>query len=112
MGHSDGSNESNFAMDTAAGQNLVVSGGDPPAATPHAADKGAKLLLWDVSEAPTSCPPLCRFRGHSGCINDVVFSAQNSNAFASIGDDKKLCLFDKRRGTLPSSLVKPPVASV
>ena len=63
-------------------EGLLVSGSDD-----------CKICVFDVSK-PVA--PLCVLEGHSDVIDDVDCCHFDKNAFASVSDDKKLCLWDLR----------------
>ncbi|KAJ9127499.1 Histone acetyltransferase type B subunit 2 [Naganishia onofrii] len=57
------------------------------------------VAYWDVnafSKQKGTIEPLRQYRGHSSVVEDVDWHASDENMFASVGDDKKLMIWDTR----------------
>ncbi|KAI0987490.1 hypothetical protein GJ496_007529 [Pomphorhynchus laevis] len=60
------------------------------------------ICLWNVNKTPgeNRCLfPETIFRGHSSIVEDVAWHQLNPHVFGSVGDDRKLLLWDIRRNT-------------
>jgi histone-binding protein RBBP4 len=66
-----------------------------------AADK--TICLWDTKVPDIDVHPLQIFSEHKAGVEDVCWHAHQCDIFASVGDDKKLCLWDVRQGMTPVS---------
>eukprot|EP00199_Chlamydomonas_sp_CCMP681_P002199 CAMPEP_0119104578 /NCGR_PEP_ID=MMETSP1180-20130426/2764_1 /TAXON_ID=3052 ORGANISM="Chlamydomonas cf sp, Strain CCMP681" /NCGR_SAMPLE_ID=MMETSP1180 /ASSEMBLY_ACC=CAM_ASM_000741 /LENGTH=416 /DNA_ID=CAMNT_0007089385 /DNA_START=52 /DNA_END=1302 /DNA_ORIENTATION=- len=66
-----------------------------------------QICIWDVEGTPfkdphnSSGPPrlnaLSTYREHQGVVEDVAWHGHHADIFGSVGDDKHLILWDKRR---------------
>uniref|UniRef100_A0A7S4L2N7 Histone-binding protein RBBP4-like N-terminal domain-containing protein n=1 Tax=Guillardia theta TaxID=55529 RepID=A0A7S4L2N7_GUITH len=93
-GHSEGSCDSNFALDSSVIEPRVLSG-----------DRDGIILMWSLDNNPKSTPgrdangmipPLSKFEGHQATVEDVCFNPSSSSEFCSVGDDQKLLFWDAR----------------
>ncbi|KAL0079471.1 WD40-repeat-containing domain protein [Phycomyces blakesleeanus] len=60
------------------------------------------VCQWDINAASRDhrvLPPLRTFRGHSSSVADVAWHLGNDSIFASVGDDKRLLIWDGRHGS-------------
>jgi histone-binding protein RBBP4 len=60
----------------------------------------AQICVWDVKGLPEGASELAalqKFQGHVGVVEDVAWHPQDPNVFGSVGDDKKLILWDIRK---------------
>ena len=65
-----------------------------------AASHDGTICMWDIESAPKlyeSIEPIGRFEDHIGAIEDVAWSKYHEYVFASVGDDKRLLLWDTRK---------------
>ena len=53
-----------------------------------------------------------RWDAHSSVVEDVAWNRINSNEFASVSDDKKLKIWDKRNHPHPSQVIEAHVAEI
>lgn len=59
----------------------------------------ANICIWDIAGAKTgSLAALSKLNSHSGVVEDVAWHCSHSDLFASVGDDKRLLLWDMRAG--------------
>lgn len=54
------------------------------------------ICEWDLKQAGRTVDPLHTYHGHSDVIEDVQWHKQHPNIFGSVGDDKKMMLWDTR----------------
>lgn len=60
----------------------------------------AQICVWDVNSTPAGAntlPALHIYSGHGGVVEDVAWHPRHSHLFGSVGDDKKLILWDLRK---------------
>ncbi|KAI8373008.1 WD40-repeat-containing domain protein [Radiomyces spectabilis] len=60
-----------------------------------------KICQWDIGAAHKEhrvLDPLCTYTGHSSGIEDIAWHLQHEWMFGSVGDDKRLMIWDTRRG--------------
>lgn len=60
----------------------------------------AQICVWDIKELAsdaTDLQALQKFSGHVGVVEDVAWHPHDVNLFGSVGDDKKLILWDFRK---------------
>ena len=58
------------------------------------------VCSWDIESAAqlhTSIEPLAKYESHSGVVEDVGWSKHHPEIFASVGDDKRILIWDTRR---------------
>ncbi|KAJ3445830.1 wd40 repeat family [Anaeramoeba flamelloides] len=56
-----------------------------------------KICIWDITKAESSeIDPIHQITKHSNIVEDVQWCPNNTNVFASVGDDKKMIIFDDR----------------
>lgn len=58
------------------------------------------ICVWDVESASqlySSMEPLSKYEEHAGVVEDVAWHRFNSEIFGTVGDDKKLLLWDTRK---------------
>eukprot|EP00871_Galdieria_phlegrea_P003349 jgi/Galph1/4014/GphlegSOOS_G2705.1 len=64
------------------------------------AGEDRRIFLWDILEGgkenDESVNPLSVYTGHNDVVGDVSFHPQNRYLFASVGDDKKIMVWDTR----------------
>ncbi len=64
------------------------------------ASHDGSICSWDVESATqlhTTIEPLARYEDHVGVVEDVAWSKQHAEIFASVGDDKRLLIWDSRK---------------
>ncbi|KAL0074929.1 WD40-repeat-containing domain protein [Phycomyces blakesleeanus] len=56
---------------------------------------------WDIGQTPDGkeLRPYQTYVGHTDCVEDVSWSTSNVSLFASVGDDRKLMIWDTRQPT-------------
>jgi histone-binding protein RBBP4 len=60
----------------------------------------AQICVWDVSAMPSAGSSLAAmhiYSGHGGVVEDVAWHPRHESIFGSVGDDKKLILWDLRK---------------
>lgn len=66
-----------------------------------AAEDG-KVCLWDVNavlkEGKNTLEPKSIFSGHGDVVEDVAWHARDAHLIGSVGDDRKIMLWDVRKG--------------
>ncbi|KAI0660577.1 histone acetyltransferase type B subunit 2 [Cubamyces menziesii] len=70
------------------------------------ASEDTTVCHWDInsySKAKNVIEPTTVFRGHTSVVGDVDWHATEDYTFASVGDDKKLMLWDTRDATKPAA---------
>ncbi|KAI0783396.1 WD40 repeat-like protein [Abortiporus biennis] len=73
------------------------------------ASEDMTICHWDISsytKAKTSIEPTTRFRGHTSVVGDVDWHPTHENILASVGDDKKLMIWDTRASSEPTFSVQ------
>eukprot|EP00826_Nyctotherus_ovalis_P020834 TRINITY_DN1660_c0_g3_i1.p1 TRINITY_DN1660_c0_g3~~TRINITY_DN1660_c0_g3_i1.p1 ORF type:complete len:249 (+),score=56.83 TRINITY_DN1660_c0_g3_i1:643-1389(+) len=74
------------------------------------ASHDGSVCSWDIEGMPkphNTLEPVARYEGHTGAVEDVVWSRQYADMFASAGDDKKILLWDARKeGKKPTHQVE------
>lgn len=70
------------------------------------------VKLWDVRSAlapkassGTQISAVSTFCGHSDIVEDVAWHAKDRHMMGSVGDDRKICLWDTRKPAAPAHLV-------
>ncbi|KAJ2470952.1 Histone acetyltransferase type B subunit 2 [Coemansia sp. RSA 2322] len=64
------------------------------------ASEDTTVCLWDiqgVTRERQSLEPLTVFRGHTAFVEDVAWHAMHADIFASVGDDRRLLMWDTRK---------------
>ncbi|KAJ2514500.1 Histone acetyltransferase type B subunit 2, partial [Coemansia sp. RSA 2049] len=64
------------------------------------ASEDTTVCLWDiraVAKEQRSLQPLQVFRGHTAIVEDVAWHSMHADIFASVGDDRRLLLWDTRK---------------
>ncbi|KAI9027929.1 WD40-repeat-containing domain protein [Hyaloraphidium curvatum] len=64
------------------------------------ASEDTTVCLWDVmafTKENRELQPLFTYRGHTGVVEDVAWHALHDSLFASVGDDRKLIIWDTRK---------------
>jgi histone-binding protein RBBP4 len=64
--------------------------------------------LWDINGTPdgnNELGALSKFSAHQGSVEDVQWHLHHENFFGSVGDDKRLMLWDTRDASKPTSNV-------
>ncbi|GAB9468789.1 Histone-binding protein rbbp4 [Globisporangium polare] len=56
----------------------------------------AVICEWDIRNAGKTVEPLHKYTGHSDVIEDVAWHMHHKKIFGSVGDDKKLLIWDMR----------------
>ena len=69
------------------------------------ASASSDLLCTGQRSSPTLPGGWCA-QGHSSTIEDVVFKPGSEAQLASVGDDKRVLLWDTRAGTRPATKVE------
>eukprot|EP00946_MAST-07B_sp_MAST-7B-sp1_P003991 g3991.t1 len=54
------------------------------------------VCMWDVSMSSAMCEPTHVYRGHDAVVEDVSWHAHHGYMFASVGDDRKMNIWDTR----------------
>jgi histone-binding protein RBBP4 len=60
----------------------------------------AQICVWDIQGLPDGASELAAlqtYKGHVGVVEDVAWHPHDANIFGSVGDDKKLILWDTRK---------------
>lgn len=60
----------------------------------------AQICIWDIQSLPpnaSSLAALSIYCGHGGVVEDVAWHPRHTDIFGSVGDDKKLILWDMRK---------------
>ncbi|EFN54865.1 hypothetical protein CHLNCDRAFT_134941 [Chlorella variabilis] len=60
----------------------------------------AQICVWDVkgtTQSNRQLPALHIFQGHLGVVEDVAWHPRHADLFGSVGDDKKLVIWDLRK---------------
>jgi histone-binding protein RBBP4 len=77
------------------------------------------ICLWNINSAPTAgartLDALTIFKGHTAVVEDVAWHLLHDAIFGSVGDDKKLMLWDTRaaaNATKPSQIIEAHSAEV
>ncbi|KAM5536021.1 hypothetical protein V8D89_010279 [Ganoderma adspersum] len=68
------------------------------------ASEDTTVCHWDInsySKAKNTIEPTTVFKGHTSVVGDVDWHATEDFTFASVGDDKKLLLWDTRAASSP-----------
>ncbi|KAJ2557625.1 Histone acetyltransferase type B subunit 2, partial [Coemansia sp. RSA 1836] len=63
------------------------------------------VCMWDiqgVARERQSLQPLVVFRGHTGIVEDVAWHQMHPDIFASVGDDRRLLVWDTRKPAQPA----------
>ncbi|KAJ6238599.1 wd40 repeat family [Anaeramoeba flamelloides] len=56
-----------------------------------------RICIWDIKHAEShETDPIHKIDSHSGIVEDVQWCPNKANEFASVGDDRKLMIFDDR----------------
>ena len=63
------------------------------------ASQEGSLFLWDVEKTPSNNRPVAVFAQHTAAVEDVAWAKKDPHAFASVGDDSALVLWDDRQLT-------------
>jgi len=65
------------------------------------------ICMWDINAAPKdgSLQAQTIFKGHSSVVEDVQFHLHHESIFGSVGDDKKLMIWDTRSSDKPANIV-------
>lgn len=73
------------------------------------------VCLWDINGTPDAgnqLGALAKFSAHQGSVEDVQWHLHHENFFGSVGDDKRLMLWDTRESTKPTSNIVAHEAEV
>lgn len=75
------------------------------------------ICLWNINSNPTAArtlDALSIFNGHTAVVEDVAWHLLHDSVFGSVGDDKKLMLWDTRSQTSlkPSQIIEAHSAEV
>ncbi|WVW86975.1 histone acetyltransferase type B subunit 2 [Kwoniella bestiolae CBS 10118] len=81
------------------------------------ASEDTTVAHWDIQGYQKKDPvlqPLRVYKGHSACVGDVDWHPKNDYMFASVGDDRKIMLWDTRsdNSNKPSSSVEGHTAEI
>ena len=107
LGHYQGEGASHpmyFALDTAAKEARVISGGPDQQVCVWGLDDyvtslaGKETVVAEGGKGTTSALLQARevYAGHTACVEDVCFHPFSADIFASVGDDRLLLLWDAR----------------
>ena len=107
LGHDEGDGAAHpmyFALDTAANESRVVSGGPDQHVCVWGLDDyvtslaAAQPVVAEGAKGTTSSLLQARgvYAGHTACVEDVCFHPFSADVFASVGDDRLLLLWDAR----------------
>ncbi|KAG6619945.1 histone-binding protein rbbp4 [Phytophthora cinnamomi] len=74
----------------------------------------AIICEWDIRNAGKNVQPLHKYTGHTDVIEDVAWHRHHPKIFGSVGDDKKMLLWDTRSESYdkPSAIVEAHSAEV
>ncbi|DAZ93012.1 TPA: hypothetical protein N0F65_011305 [Lagenidium giganteum] len=74
----------------------------------------AVICEWDIRNAGKNVDPLHKYTGHSDVIEDVAWHMHHKKIFGSVGDDKKLLIWDMRQESYdkPATVVYAHTAEV
>ncbi|KAJ1725791.1 Histone acetyltransferase type B subunit 2 [Coemansia erecta] len=64
------------------------------------ASEDTTVCLWDikgVTKEQRRLEPLAVFRGHTAIVEDVAWHSMHTDIFASVGDDRRLLIWDTRK---------------
>lgn len=76
------------------------------------------ICLWNINSTPTAgrtLDAMTIFKGHTAVVEDVAWHLLHDSIFGSVGDDKKLMLWDTRavaNATKPSQIIDAHSAEV
>lgn len=73
--------------------NILISGSN---------DK--RICVWDINSSFSKVNPLITYDDHTGIVEDIVTSPENSNVFYSASDDFTIKIFDLREKSHVSSI--------
>lgn len=79
------------------------------------ASEDQTVCYWDVNavtKEQRTLDPLTVFRGHNSVVEDVAWHSMHASLFGSVGDDKKLLLWDTRQAGRPNFSVDAHVMEV
>ena len=60
----------------------------------------SQICLWDVNAVPKGARTLLAkniYKGHTSVVEDVAWHCKHEHLFGSVGDDKKMFIWDTRR---------------
>mmetsp|Transcript_4378 Transcript_4378/g.13362 ORF Transcript_4378/g.13362 Transcript_4378/m.13362 type:complete len:431 (+) Transcript_4378:146-1438(+) len=80
------------------------------------ASDDSTICMWDVNAAPaesTSLDAMATYSGHTSVVEDISWHQHHDSYFASVGDDKRLLIWDTRQpADKPSYSVEAHTAEV
>ncbi|KAJ2160904.1 Histone acetyltransferase type B subunit 2 [Coemansia sp. RSA 552] len=69
------------------------------------ASEDTTVCMWDikgVTKEHQSLEPLTVFKGHTAIVEDVAWHSMHGDIFASVGDDRRLLVWDTRKPEKPA----------
>ncbi|XP_063727719.1 chromatin assembly factor 1 p55 subunit-like [Symsagittifera roscoffensis] len=74
------------------------------------------ICMWDINGAPREAKAIDatnKFTGHESVVEDVSWHLLHAHIFGSVGDDKKLLIWDSRnKGSKPTTIIDAHQAEV
>lgn len=64
-----------------------------------------RICVWDINSNQNNMTPVKTYEEHKSIVEDVCWSKHHENVFATVGDDRKLILWDLRQDK-PTSTVE------
>jgi len=58
------------------------------------------ICIWDITEAGAECDAKHIYKGHDAVVEDISWHCQHAHMFASVGDDRKMNIWDTRENKL------------
>ena len=52
--------------------------------------------MWDITQSGPECHPSHIYKGHDSVVEDISWHCHHSHMFASVGDDRKMNIWDTR----------------
>ena len=52
--------------------------------------------MWDITQSGHECHPSHIYKGHDSVVEDISWHCHHSHMFASVGDDRKMNIWDTR----------------
>jgi histone-binding protein RBBP4 len=64
------------------------------------------VCLWDITAMSRTLDAMQKFAGHNGVVEDVAWHLHHESYFGSVGDDKRLLIWDIRQPSSPAQQVE------